>query len=221
MKLLTIVFFFVCGVTSAQMYKRGDIIMSAGKGFPNKYSFTSNGFFFRYTDGNGKYETVFLDATENPPSWFVRFELLSDKRVSNGLELSYVYNLVSDEFTTYHTETIIDTTTWDGLLYPTEVSIPTTHHITCRNEKIGLIYNMTFHFSRNRKRFDGYITYGFGLNYKRTTGLDDGLVKNYTPLGLAFRAGLGMNYFFTKNIGINLACRLGGPAISGGISVKF
>lgn len=223
MKLLTIVFLIIHGMTSAQMYKRGDLIVSAGTGFPNKYSFRSDELFFGYIAEGQEYETVFLKATENPLSWFMRFELLSDKRVSNGLELSYVYNLVSDSYTSFHTEIVIDTATWNGSNDTSEVTIPTIHPVTCRNEKIGLVYNMTFHFSRNKKRFDGYITYGFGLNYKRTTGLDGGLFLSSlnNQFGLAFRAGLGMNYFLTKNIGLNLACRLGGPAISGGVSVKF
>ena len=51
--------------------------------------------------------------------------------------------------------------------------------------------------------------------------------NSYSTSGAAFsiplsvRVGLGMNYFFTENIGMNLEFGLGGPLIQGGLALAF
>jgi outer membrane protein W len=87
--------------------------------------------------------------------------------------------------------------------------------------------SMNYHFLDNDK-IDAYTNLGVGFKnrsykYESTdpTAVNDDLGVG-TLLPLALRAGVGMRYFFTDNIGLNLNVGLGqGGWVNGGISAKF
>lgn len=204
---------------NAQMYERGNIILSAGFGFPNLYSWTTDDYGFYYTYNNGYEDYIKFDADESPISQFYRLDIMKDKRVSHGLEFSYVNNIVSQSFIEPIYELQYDD--WSNDSIYNKVS-EKDHHISFKNSKYNFVYNLSFHFSRNKKRFDGFITSGLGLSYRKTTGYeDDGLRFSKSPYRLAVRMGIGMNYFLTKNIGLNLTFRIGGPLLTSGLTLKF
>ena len=81
------------------------------------------------------------------------------------------------------------------------------------------------HFLDN-DALDAYAMVGAG--YKQRTyfyetnepGYEDDSIDGINPI--AFRIGAGMRYFFTDNIGANLAIGFGqGGLINGGISARF
>jgi hypothetical protein len=82
-----------------------------------------------------------------------------------------------------------------------------------------------FHFAESDK-FDAYglVSGGYrstSFNYVTNNPYDVGHL-NYTsifPFGV--KPGLGLRYFFTPNIGINLEMAFGTPLLCGGLSVKF
>jgi len=204
---------------NAQMYKRGDIILSAGIGFPNLYTWTTNDYGFYFNDEVGNEMYLKFKANKNPISQIFCLELMKDKRLSHGFEFSYVHNFVSTSFSEPIYELKYDSFSNDSI---NEKVGAKDHEVSFKNSKYNFVYNLSFHFSRNRKRFDGYITSGLGLSYRKTTGYkEDGLNFSKSPYRLALRFGLGMNYFLTKNIGLNLTFRLGGPLVSTGLTLKF
>jgi hypothetical protein len=82
-----------------------------------------------------------------------------------------------------------------------------------------------FHFAESDK-FDAYglVSGGYrSTSFTYTTGnpYDNSRLnyKSIFPFGV--KPGLGLRYFFTPNIGINLEMALGTPLLCGGLSFKF
>jgi hypothetical protein len=80
------------------------------------------------------------------------------------------------------------------------------------------------------KKLDAYFHAGIGLalwTFKSevtdpSTDYDLGVTLARTPgTTVAFRTGMGLRYFFTENIGLNVDFGLGGALFTGGISAKF
>lgn len=93
--------------------------------------------------------------------------------------------------------------------------------------KQRILAKINFHFATS-KYIDPYATAGIG--YKRTNVYSDDInnqaavnevdnVLNIIPV--AFRMGIGMRYYFIKNLGITIEGGIGGPLIQAGISGKF
>jgi outer membrane protein W len=81
-----------------------------------------------------------------------------------------------------------------------------------------------FHFARS-SNFDAYFLLSAGYrgqnftyesNDKTWTGAT---FKN--PIMFGLKPGLGLRYFFTKNIGLNMEIALGTPMMCGGLSARF
>lgn len=84
------------------------------------------------------------------------------------------------------------------------------------------------HFGKNK--LDAYWHIGLGIaiwsvEAKTTDPSNSIFSTSPTSRGsgpvLAFRTGVGLRYFFTKNLGVNLDMGLGGALLTGGVSVKF
>jgi len=82
-----------------------------------------------------------------------------------------------------------------------------------------------YHFV-NDDNFDAYVGFGAGTNTRSFGANTD--FPNYEQetitgalLPVSFRFALGSRYYFTDNIGLNVELGIGGPVVSGGLSIKF
>jgi opacity protein-like surface antigen len=93
-------------------------------------------------------------------------------------------------------------------------------------EKYRILAKANIHLAKNRL-FDFYLTFGAGYvdqkYYQTEPGVNNlknnSFIEAQIPVG--GRAGLGMRYFFHKNIGIHAEVGLGGPVALAGLSFKF
>ena len=90
--------------------------------------------------------------------------------------------------------------------------------------KQRVLVRMNIHFGTTSS-IDPYVSFGAGYKqsiYKNDFPSDypiNGVNINLIPV--SFRAAIGMRWFFTDGIGLNFEGGFGGPAIQGGVSVKF
>ena len=88
--------------------------------------------------------------------------------------------------------------------------------------KLRILAKLNLHFATGES-IDPYLTWGVG--YKNTKVYDTypnsgtDITINLVPI--AFRAGIGMRYFFTDIIGVHAEVGLGGPIVEAGLSFKF
>ncbi|MBI3133248.1 MAG: outer membrane beta-barrel protein [Bacteroidetes bacterium] len=85
---------------------------------------------------------------------------------------------------------------------------------------------MNYHFVQT-DAVDAYVGFGAGTNIRRYTY--DSTNPDFTEpdattgalIPVSIRIALGTRFYFTDNIGLNAELGLGGPVLSGGISIKF
>jgi len=93
-------------------------------------------------------------------------------------------------------------------------------------QRIRVLLRLNYHFVQT-DALDAYVGGGAGYNQRiwsyKSTNPDYEEPDNTTGalLPVAFRAALGARYYFHPNIGINAEIGLGGPILSGGVSLKF
>ena len=81
-----------------------------------------------------------------------------------------------------------------------------------------LLAKFNYHFAIGKK-IDPYLTAGFGYANMKIFSDEPGVKPMKIPLlPLAFRAGIGMRYFFTQRMGINAEIGLFGPPFQAGLS---
>jgi opacity protein-like surface antigen len=182
--------------TFAQAVEEEDIVLEGYYGFPNLYTAV-----FRAAYANSGSE---LDLTTGGAGPFgFRFEYLVTDKVGLGLDMSYTSSSVSFN----------DAST--GTIYNYDFSTSRTGVLVCFN----------YHFLDNDE-FDLFSTVGIGYakrNFDFTStepGYQPISVESLIPVGV--KAGLGMRYFFTDNIGANLQFAFGpGGLINAGLSFKL
>jgi opacity protein-like surface antigen len=139
----------------------------------------------------------------------LRFEyMLADNL---GLGLDFIYNSSGIEGTYLGTDSLGMTQTYtDKFLM----------------QRIRVMLRFNFHFVQT-DALDAYVGAGAGYNtriwsYESTDPqfvVDESISGALLPV--AFRAAIGARYYFHPNIGLNAELGIGGPVISGGISVKI
>lgn len=149
----------------------------------------------------------------------IRGEYMVSDKFGVGLDFTYSSIKIVDPYsTTVYTYDV------DGFITGSSLK---TYEQTVSSKKIGGMISMNYHFLDNDK-IDAYTNLGVGFKnrsykYESTdpTAVNDDLAVG-TLFPLALRAGVGMRYFFTDNIGLNLNIGLGqGGWVNGGISAKF
>jgi len=148
-----------------------------------------------------------------------RVEYLVGDKFGVGLDATYSRIKIVDPYTS-----TINTYDQNGMFTGTTT---TSYEQTYSSKKIGVMISMNYHFLDNDK-IDAYTNLGVGYK-NRSYGYEstDPTATNTnlrvgTLIPLAMRAGVGMRYFFTDNIGLNLNVGLGqGGWVNGGISAKF
>lgn len=192
--------------TYAQAVEEGNIVIEGYYGFPNLYTSV---FKTAYASSGGELD---LNIGGIGPLGF-RFEYLVTDKIGLGLDVGLSGSSISfNELGAVYNPT---TGNYDDILYNYDFS----------TRKFGALVCFNYHFLDNDE-FDLYSTVGVGYSKRNFdfTSTD----PSYEPTSLSsvipvgFKAGLGMRYFFTDNIGANLNVGLGiGGLLNAGISVKL
>jgi opacity protein-like surface antigen len=196
----------ICLNTSAQVVEQGSIIIDGYYGFPN---FTKIFFKGEYASSGTE-----LDLTvEGLGPLGIRGEYILYEKFGLGFDIAYNntklnYNEISEVFNS-------TTGNYEDVSYSYDF----------RTKKIGVIVCFNYHFLDNEK-FDVFGTVGMGYARRffdfssSDPNFADPEIYKLSPFGS--KIGLGMRYFFTRNIGANLQFGLGqGGLINIGISAKF
>ena len=192
--------------SNAQAVEEGKILVDVYYGFPNLYTSV-----FKAAYANsGTTEDVKI-AGLGPLG--LRGEYMVKDKFGVGVDIGYNSTTLTfkDKQEVYNNTTgVYDTKTYD---------------YTFKTQKIGVMATMNYHFLNNDK-VDAYGVFGAGYgNRSYTFSSTDPDYKTESVKGLipvAMRIGAGMRYFFTDNIGANLALGFGqGGIVNAGVSMKF
>ncbi len=207
--LLTFVAFSMLGLTSqveAQVVEQGKVIVDGYYGFPNLYSSI-----FKTAYANSGTELNLKIGSMGPVG--IRGEYLISNKIGFGLDLG-----MNSTTLTYSQPTQVYNST-------TETYTTMNYDYTFKTQKIGAIVTFNYHFIEN-DNFDAYFVFGAGygnrtFDFKSTDpSYSASSIKSLIPV--ASKIGFGMRYFFTENIGANLAVGAGqGGLVNIGLSAKF
>ena len=184
--------------TNAQALEQGNLIIDAYYGFPNLYSAI---FKAAYESSNSTGLTL---GSQGPLG--IRAEYLITDKVGFGIDLGMNSSSISySEADTNNSNIIYD--------------------YKFKTSKIGAIFTVNYHFVENDK-LDAYFVVGGGYGNRtfKFTSTDPNYIEESVEsiIPISYKIGLGMRYFFTENIGANLALGLGqGGLVNAGISAKF
>ena len=149
----------------------------------------------------------------------VRAEYLVADQFGVGIDFTYSSAKIVDPYT----KTVY---TYDQNGFVTGSTV-TPYEQTFSTKKIGVMLSMNYHFLENDK-IDAYANLGVGYKnrsyaYESTNPAEVSEELGVgTVIPLALRVGVGMRYFFTDNIGINMNVGLGqGGWVNGGLALKF
>lgn len=142
-----------------------------------------------------------------------KFEYMLNKVVGLGLE--YTYASVNAKYNETRTVNV------GGVN-----QLQTTNY-TASITKQRILAKVNIHFATS-KYLDPYATGGIGYKgvlaktdnpYEVQDTQDLNQLLNILPI--SFRLGIGLRYYFIKNLGVGIEAGLGGPIIQGGLSLKF
>jgi opacity protein-like surface antigen len=194
-------------VESTNCVGKGKIIIDPYYGYP--YLF-------------GKYiQTVIAESGENiavtnTNHLGIKAEYMITKMIGVGIDYTYakVIGKYSETYSVYD--------------YSTGMYNIQTNSYTASITKQRILAKINIHFATS-KYIDPYAVGGIG--YKNSVVRSDNpsdqsdvnelntSILNAFPI--SFRLGIGMRYYFIKNLGIAVEAGIGGPIIQGGLSLKF
>ncbi len=193
--------FFSTNSLNAQVFEEGNVGIDLYYGFPNIYSTA-----FKASYANSGSE---LDVNINGMGPVgLRAEYLLTDKIGLGLDLGFNNTTLTFKEEGYDSN-----------------NNPTIYDYTYSTKKIGAMVTFNYHFIDN----DELDFYGiFGMGYGNRSFKFESTDPNYVEatvsslIPVASRLGVGMRYFFTDNIGANLALGFGqGGIINAGLSFKF
>lgn len=197
--LLTMVLFAQPNTVSAQAVEEGNVLIDVYYGFPNFYGTT-----FKSLYANSGTELDVKVSSLGPLG--LRGEYLVSDKIGVGLDIGF-----NNTKLTYSEVNTTDSKTYD---------------YDFKTQKIGAMVTFNYHFLENNDNLDAYFMVGAGYGNRSFAfsstdpSYTSSEVKSIIPV--ASRIGVGMRYFFTDNIGANLAIGFGqGGLINGGLSFKF
>jgi hypothetical protein len=191
------------GITSTAVnaqVEKGNVIVDAYYGFPNLYTSA-----FKTLYANSGSELNLKVAGLGPLG--IRGEYLVADKFGIGLDIHYQQSSID-----YNQAT--NDASGNAVVY----------NYNYKTTKIAIMPSFNFHFLEE-DAMDLYlqVAAGYGNRTYAFTSTDPAYsnpsVKGLIPV--AFRLAVGYRYFFTENLGINMAVGLGGPLVSGGLSLKF
>lgn len=186
---------------NAQVLEEGNVVIDAYYGFPNLYTAV-----FKAAYANSGSEENIKISGLGPVG--IRGEYLLSDKFGIGLDLGFNNTKIS-----------FDDATTDSN------GNPVVYKYDYKTQKIGAMVTFNYHFIENDNLdFYGMLGAGYGnrsFTFKSTDpNYTEASVKSLIPV--ASRIGVGLRYFFTDNIGANLALGFGqGGLLNAGISFKF
>jgi len=142
-----------------------------------------------------------------------RFEYMVADNLGVGVDFNYVGSSLSydDTVSVYNSTTSM----WET----------DTYNYKYTRNKIRVSARVNYHFV-STDAVDAYVGFGAGYKHKinKFTSSDpnaEDLEGALNLIPVAVRICIGTRFFFTDNIGINLELGLGGPLMSGGLTLKF
>lgn len=191
---------------NAQALKQGNVIVDAYYGFPNLYTSVLRA---AYNNSSASGVTI-----KGMGPLGIRGEYMFAEKLGIGLDIGFNSTSISYDYD--HTENYVDVNgNYVINRYTDKIS----------TKKIGVMPTFNLHFLKNDK-VDAYAVFGVGygnrsFKYESTNpSFVEAKVSGLIPV--ASRIGVGMRYFFTENIGANLALGFGqGGLFNVGLSAKF
>ncbi len=197
-KILSIIALSLLGTSSfGQAVEEGNVIIDAYYGFPNLYTSV-----FKATYANSGTEIGLKIGGLGPLGGRVEY-MLADK-IGLGVDVG-----LNSSFVRYQEESGSETYDYDFL-----------------TSKFGVMATFNWHFVESSDNLDAYAMFGAGYGNRSFTftSTDPDYIESSIEslIPVAMRIGAGMRYFFTDNIGVNLALGFGqGGLVNAGISAKF
>jgi hypothetical protein len=196
--------FAAVALTSNAQIEQGKVLVDVYYGFPNFYTAV-----LKAANSNAVNSGSQLNITSKgigPVG--IRGEYMVTDRLGLGLDMHYQ----SSTFQYNSNGTDVNGNT---VLY----------NYNFTTSKIVVMPSFKFHFLEEEK-MDLYlqVAAGYGHRTFKTTSTNPDYINSPKISGLvpvSFRVACGYRYFFTENIGINLALGIGGPLISAGLALKF
>lgn len=184
--------------SNAQAVKKGDVLVDTYYGVVNLFNLAFKGTLGSVAS-NASYSSI--------DHLGVRGEYMLIDKFGIGLDIDF--NKVDVSYST------ITTVNLNNVVY--------TYNIGSQNIRSSASFN--YHFADSDK-LDAYLGLGAGYNYRSYTSSSTEAGYSYSASGaitpIAFKLALGMRYFFTDNLGANLAMGIGqGGLVNGGLSFKF
>ena len=186
---------------------QGSIIIDPYYGFPNFGARTASIF---EVDGNSGVEVKGLGPLG------LRAEYVVSEKVGIGLDV--IYNDYDVRYTSTDSLYNGTTGTWS--------TTSTSNRFTMQRLRVQA--RMNYHFETNNPNFDAYFGVGAGTNNRFRKAYENGVevedvadLGNLTLFPVSMRVCTGFRYYFAENIGINFELGLGGPVLSGGVSIRF
>lgn len=190
----------------AQAVEEGNVIIDTYYGFPNLYTAV-----FKSAYANSGSEINLKIGGLGPLG--LRAEYMVADKIGIGLDIG-----MNNSYVRYSEETTVYNTTTGNY-------DPVTYDYDFTTQKIGVMATFNYHFLDN-DQVDAYAVFGAGYgnrNFKFEStdpNYEAGDINSLIPV--ASKIGVGVRYFFTDNIGINLCIGFGqGGIVNGGISAKF
>lgn len=185
---------------SAQAVSEGNIIIDPYYGYPNFGKTFANGIAPSDLDG--------AKITGIGPAGLRAEYMIAD---NFGIGVDFIYNSTNLVGT-------IDSLNNDGTVH-------STYDGKLFTQRYRVHLRMNYHFVQT-DALDAYVGFGLGTNTRRI-GFNteypnyDGFSATGALIPISGRLALGMRYYFTENIGANVELGIGGPVMSGGLSLKF
>lgn len=201
-----VTFLFTSGNLSAQL-EQGSVVIDPYYGFPN----FGKAFIQAVEDANPN--AIDSKISGVGPAG-LRAEYLISDRIGLGFDI--IYNSNGFSFTR------IDTVGYEGDGTP----VTETNDLEYKMQRVRAQVRINYHFDISNPNFDSYIGLGAGTNNRFRTTIENGKevegdLDDFTLLPFSMRICAGARYYFTDNFGLNMEIGLGGPVLSGGLSVKF
>jgi len=198
--LATVVMTFGFNNTATAQVEQGSIIIDPYYGFPN--------FGKKFADLLVGDSSTNVNITGIGPAGLRAEYLVAD---NFGVGFDFIYNSVGVEY--------------DYTDYDTN-GFQQTYTSKANQQRFRIQLRINYHFVQT-DALDAYVGFGAGTNIRRYTFESN--EPNYIEpnaisgalIPVSIRVALGARYYFIPNLGLNVELGLGGPVISGGISLKF
>ncbi len=184
----------------AQAVEEGDIIVEGFYGWPNFATFL-----LRAAYGFSANDEQVNISSAGPLGG--RVEYMIDDNISLGLEGYYGASGLE----------------WEGMSL-TDQGNDTTYMYDVSYNRVTANLRAAYHFDLG-DNFDAYVAGGVGYRYTRSRFdtddpfFEEASVGSFLPFSI--RGAVGGRYFIANTIGLGLEFALGGPLVSGGVSIKL